>query len=157
MHLLPQLLLFKTRSSCVCSTDHLEDDFLLSHRQLRAEPDAPSRSVKNLRNWFHEAGLLKDGSKANGAIAEQEAEFVNTAGDLVSLVPRSRPPLRRFLDRFAAWHQLILCCCFRVDPVSALGEILIVLILTNNPLRPNTIITRACTSRKRQDTTMTHP
>jgi hypothetical protein len=97
-----------------------QDDFLLSHRELRAEPHASTRCVKNLRAWFHNAGIFEYGPKDNGAIAYDETQFVNTAGDLVSLVPIAKPPLRRFLDRYAAWHRLILCCWpFREDPVSS--------------------------------------
>lgn len=93
------------------------DDFLLSHRQLRADQEAPRRSVKNVNNFLHDAGVLKYGPQSNGAVCAEEVKYLETGGDLVSLVPKVKPPLRRFLDRYAAWHRLILCGCFRVKPV----------------------------------------
>jgi hypothetical protein len=77
------------------------------------------RSVKNLRAWFQNGGS-EHGLKADGAIAYDETKFIDTAGDLVSLVTIAKPPLQRFLDRYAAWYQIILGCWpFRDDAVSS--------------------------------------
>jgi hypothetical protein len=74
-----------------------QDDFLLSHRQLRSEPQASTRCVKKLRAWFHNTGILEYGQNYNGAIAYDETKFVDATGDLVSLLPIAKSPLGRFL------------------------------------------------------------
>src|ERR1700722_4526223 len=99
-----------------------QDDLLLSHRQLRAEPQASMRCVENLRAWLHNGGMSKDSLSPNsdGAIAYDETKFIDAGGVLMALVTIPKPPLRRFLDHYAAWHQLILGCWpFREDAVSS--------------------------------------
>lgn len=71
-----------------------QDDFLLSHRQLRAEPQLSMRCVKSLRAWFQNGGS-EHGLKTDGTIAYDKTKFIDTAGDLVSLVTIAKPPLAK--------------------------------------------------------------
>jgi hypothetical protein len=77
------------------------DDFILSHRQLRSNPQAEDYQVKNVKNFFHNNGHDEDG---NGAIASKETEFIKEDGDLVALVPKSKTLLRRGLDKLESWR-----------------------------------------------------
>lgn len=81
------------------------DEFILAHRQLRSDPRASSHEVKNVKNWLF---------NNNYPIHEAETQFINTDDDLVSLVPKVRTPLRRFLDLFVCFRLFFL---FRVRPV----------------------------------------
>lgn len=81
-----------------------QDDFLLSHRQLIGESQASTRCVKNLCAWFQNGGS-EHSLKADGAIAYDETKFIDTAGDLVSLVTIAKPRLRKFLDRYCYDHR----------------------------------------------------
>lgn len=82
------------------------DEFVLAHRQLRSDPRASSHEVKNVKNWFF---------NNNYPIHGEETHYINTDDDLVSLVPKVRTPLRRFLDLFVCFRLFLF---FRVRPVS---------------------------------------
>ncbi|KAI9822405.1 MAG: hypothetical protein M1827_000124 [Pycnora praestabilis] len=78
------------------------NEFVLSYSELKNRPRASGHAVNNVKNWFY---------NNEEAIAEPERQFVDTDSDLVSLVPKIRTPLRRFLELFD-WFRL--SCCFRV-------------------------------------------
>ncbi|KAL8922483.1 MAG: hypothetical protein Q9172_003548 [Xanthocarpia lactea] len=65
--------------------------FVLDHSKLKARPDATKRQISNVKNWL---------GNNNGPIRPQEVSFIEEEGDLMPMVPRIKPPLRRFLDRF---------------------------------------------------------
>ncbi|KAI4259717.1 MAG: hypothetical protein L6R42_004448, partial [Xanthoria sp. 1 TBL-2021] len=65
--------------------------FVLDHSKLKARPDATKRQISNVKNWLH---------NTNQPILQDEVSFIDEDGDLMPMVPRVKPPLRRFLDRF---------------------------------------------------------
>jgi hypothetical protein len=47
----------------------------------------------------------------------QKSQYINQKDDLITLVPKSKTPLRRFLERFQCFR---LSPLFRIQPVSGL-------------------------------------
>ena len=70
---------------------HQTERFVLDHSKLKARPDATKRQVSNVKNWL---------GNNNTPINPREVSFIQKEGDLMPMVPRIKPPLRRFLDRF---------------------------------------------------------
>ncbi|CAL8583944.1 hypothetical protein XPA_009554 [Xanthoria parietina] len=75
--------------------------FVLDHSKLKARPDATKRQVSNVEKWLY---------NANDPIRPDEVAFIKKEGDLMPMVPRVKPPLRRFLDRFGIIGRI---SCFR--------------------------------------------
>ncbi|KAL8745122.1 MAG: hypothetical protein Q9190_002705 [Brigantiaea leucoxantha] len=72
--------------------------FVLDHSNLKARAGASSRQIKNINTWL---------TNNVEPIHEREVKFLEKEGDLIPLVPRAKPPLRRFLDLFPpGW----ICC-----------------------------------------------
>ncbi|KAL8696381.1 MAG: hypothetical protein Q9201_007686 [Fulgogasparrea decipioides] len=76
--------------------------FLLDHSALKARSKATDSQIKYVKNWLN---------NTNGPIRPEEASFIQKEGDLIPLVPRLKPPLRRLIDRFGAmktatWWQV---------------------------------------------------
>jgi hypothetical protein len=89
--------------------------------------------VENVQKWFHDARTPQEGTAAQmskGATAYNESQF-SAEVDLMSLVPKKKPPLRRFLEQFKGWCRLIQCCCFRIKPLSRLSDA-VTSLFTNN-------------------------
>ena len=63
---------------------------MLDHSELKRRPDATQRQKENVRKWLR---------NNNQPIVEAETAFVERE-DLVPMVSRVKPPLRRFIDRF---------------------------------------------------------
>ena len=59
-----------------------------------------------MKRWFTNHGQSRDGTGTSGAIRPNETSFIKTEGDLVSLVPKLKTPLRRWLDRFDTFLSL---------------------------------------------------
>lgn len=74
---------------------------MLDHSKLKARPDATKRQVSNVEKWLY---------NANDPIRPDEVAFIKKEGDLMPMVPRVKPPLRRFLDRFGIIGRI---SCFR--------------------------------------------
>ncbi|KAI4257779.1 MAG: hypothetical protein L6R42_005457, partial [Xanthoria sp. 1 TBL-2021] len=65
--------------------------FVLDHSKLKARPDATKSQISNVKTWL---------DNTNHPIRPDEVSFIQKEGDLMPMVPRVKPPLRRFLDRF---------------------------------------------------------
>src|SRR4051812_46134622 len=89
------------------------DDFVLAHRKLRSDPPAADRDVQNVKNFLQNHG--RGQGENHGPIAEVECKYIETDGDLVSLVPKVKTPLRRLLDHFDIF---VLLRIFKVQPVN---------------------------------------
>lgn len=72
---------------------------MLDHSELKARQNATDRQISNVKNFFE---------NSNYPLRPAEMSFIKKDGDLIPLVPRVKPPLRRFIDRFdiASWWQL---------------------------------------------------
>jgi hypothetical protein len=68
---------------------------VLLHADLRARPTVPQRNIDSIENWFY---------NHKNAIRDNEAQFINHTSDLFSLVPKSKSPLRRLLERSAQFR-----------------------------------------------------
>jgi hypothetical protein len=66
------------------------NELVLQHSELRKRPPVPSKDRRSLANWF---------SNHKNAIAAAETEYVQHAEDLFAIVPKSKTPLRRFMER----------------------------------------------------------
>ncbi|KAL8959475.1 MAG: hypothetical protein Q9193_003671 [Seirophora villosa] len=64
--------------------------FVLDHSQIKARPNAAKRQVSYLHNWLF---------NNNGPIRPAEASFAEQ-DDLMPVVSREKPPLRRLIDRY---------------------------------------------------------
>lgn len=64
---------------------------MLDHSELKARPDATKRQISYVKAWLY---------NANDPIRPDEVAFIDKEGDLMPMVHRVKPPLRRFLDRF---------------------------------------------------------
>ena len=77
--------------------------FILDHSQLKSRRDATSFQIRNIREWF---------KNNNNPIREEEAEFIEKAGDLIPVVPKEKTPLRRFIDKFDCIRSI---SCFQLE------------------------------------------
>ena len=73
---------------------------MLDYSELKARPDATKRQITNVENWLE---------NNNQPIRPAEVAFVGKE-DLVPMVPRVKPPLRRFIDRFDISDRIL---CWR--------------------------------------------
>ncbi|KAL8929513.1 MAG: hypothetical protein Q9208_001182 [Pyrenodesmia sp. 3 TL-2023] len=76
--------------------------FVLDHSQIKARPRAEKKQISYIKNWLE---------NNNHPIREQEVSFVHHGGDLMPMVPRVKPPLRRWIDKFDILGRLP---CWRV-------------------------------------------
>ncbi|KAL9033860.1 MAG: hypothetical protein Q9180_005725 [Flavoplaca navasiana] len=74
--------------------------FVLDYSELKARPDATKRQITNVENWLE---------NNNQPIRPAEVAFVGKE-DLMPMVPRVKPPLRRFIDRFDISDRIL---CWR--------------------------------------------
>ena len=77
------------------------DKFVLRHSKIKARPDATKHHIRNVDNWFY---------NNRDAIDKEETRFIKKEGDLMTLVPQTPVPLRRFLGRFDFIRKI---GCFR--------------------------------------------
>ncbi|KAL8772816.1 MAG: hypothetical protein Q9209_002161 [Squamulea sp. 1 TL-2023] len=64
--------------------------FVLDYSELKSRPDATKRQITYVKNWLE---------NNNHPIRPAEVAFVEKE-DLIPMVPRVKPPLRRFIDKF---------------------------------------------------------
>jgi len=74
---------------------------MIQQAQLRNKPPIPAKDVNSVKNWFE---------NHINAITEPESRYIHKSSDLVQLVPKSKTPLRRLLERsqnfrlWKTWH-----------------------------------------------------
>jgi len=66
------------------------NELVLQHSELRKRPPVSSKDRNNLVNWFETHGR---------AIASDETKYIHHSEDLFSIVPKSKTPLRCFMER----------------------------------------------------------
>ncbi|KAI5918627.1 hypothetical protein F4810DRAFT_725541 [Camillea tinctor] len=66
------------------------NDAILQQSRLRKHPKAPKRDIKNIKNWHF--------NHDNRAISEAEQEYLYHEDDLICVVEKEKPPLRRAID-----------------------------------------------------------
>ena len=71
--------------------------------ELRGRPRARSHEICNIKNW-HE--------KYEGAIMKEEANYIDNTDDLISIVPKTKTPLRPLLEKMSSRRWKI----FRINP-----------------------------------------
>ncbi|KAF4628645.1 hypothetical protein G7Y89_g9509 [Cudoniella acicularis] len=67
------------------------NEFILQQTELKKYPQPFRQDLKSLRNWHH--------NHDNVAIATDEQAYLTHTQDLISVVPKEKTPLRRFLER----------------------------------------------------------
>lgn len=70
----------------------MADDYLVSYAEIR-ERRAREYQINNVKNWLHNHPL---------AITYEEQAFIQKEGDLFTLVPRTRSPLQKVLEKWQA-------------------------------------------------------
>lgn len=66
------------------------NELVIQHSDLRKRPPVSGKDRNSLSNWF---------SNHSRAISEEETKYVQISRDLFAMVPKSKTPLRRFLER----------------------------------------------------------
>ena len=74
------------------------NELFLQHTQMRSRPAAHERNVKSISTWHRNYG--------DAAIKVEEVKYLQRSKDLVSLVNKSKSPLRRFLERSTRFRLL---------------------------------------------------
>lgn len=80
------------------------DTYVQAYSEVRSRPRAEDRQVSNVRNRLQ-----------RGAVAKEEATFIDERGDLITIGHRDRPPLARLLE-----FCLRQAACFRAKPILGL-------------------------------------
>jgi len=65
-------------------------ELVIQHSELRRRPPVPAKDTTSLSNWF---------SNHNKAILDEETTYIQHSEDLFAMVPPSKTPLRRLLER----------------------------------------------------------
>ena len=73
----------------------------MDHSTLKARPDASEFQIQNVKTWME---------NNNGPITAGEARFIDREGDLMPMVPTTKSPLRRLIDRYQLFRYI---SCFR--------------------------------------------
>ena len=73
------------------------NELALQHSQLRSRPRVPSKDATSISNWFY---------NHRNAILAEETDYVNHSKDLFAMVPKSKTPLRKFLERSSHFRLL---------------------------------------------------
>ena len=84
-----------------CIADSLAERFVLDHMRMKARPNASAFQIRNVNQWL---------KNANEPIEPAEVKFLEKDEDLIPVVVKEKPPLRRFIDRF---DLLKLTSCLR--------------------------------------------
>ena len=71
------------------SAESCLEQFLLNHATLKARSEASELQISNVKGWMY---------NNNYPIVKEEATFIDQEGDLIPLVPKVKPPLRRLID-----------------------------------------------------------
>lgn len=74
-----------------------KDGFILQQTELKKLPRAPNHDIESVQNWHY---------NHNTAINEEEQAYLTKPHDLFALLPRTKSPLRRLLERskvFRLW------------------------------------------------------
>ncbi|KAN0089020.1 hypothetical protein V8E51_019280 [Hyaloscypha variabilis] len=74
-------------------------EFMLLQAQLRNKPSIPPKDVNSVKTWF---------KNHVNAISEPESRYIDQNSDLIQLVPKTKTPLRRLLERsqrFRLWQK----------------------------------------------------
>ena len=103
------------------------DDFILKYRTIRSDPEAPKMNVENVKKFLTGRGYQHQGIKNLGPVADAECEFLQQEGDLIALVPKDKPPLKRWLDRH---YWFVLSPFFRKKKVSIPADMLKSVLIT---------------------------
>jgi uncharacterized protein (DUF983 family) len=65
------------------------NELAIQHSELRNRPPVAGKDRNNIVNWF---------SNHETAIAAEETEYIQHSEDLFAIVPKSKAPLRRFME-----------------------------------------------------------
>lgn len=65
-------------------------ELVIQHSNIRSRPRVQDKDVASISNWFH---------NHQHAILTDETEYINHTSDLFSMVPKTKAPLRRLLER----------------------------------------------------------
>lgn len=66
------------------------DEFVSLHAEMKSKPNALRRQTANLKNWH---------DRNHNAILEDERAYIDQSDDLTTIIPISRTPLRKALER----------------------------------------------------------
>ena len=77
------------------------DEFVASHANMKSKPTALPRQITNLKHWH---------MNNDNAILEEERAYINQDEDLITIVPVTKTPLRRYLEetecfKSSRWFQ----------------------------------------------------
>jgi hypothetical protein len=81
------------------------DQYIEAFSKIRTRPPADQKYIHHIKVWLHNTATIN----------EDEASFLDHTSDLIAIVPRTRPPLSRWLGhckemlrflkhRFLSWH-----------------------------------------------------
>jgi hypothetical protein len=73
------------------------NDLVIQHSQLRRRPEVASKDIDSMANWFYNKPK---------AILDEEAQYIQKTDDLFAMVPKTKSPLRRFLERSSHFRFL---------------------------------------------------
>lgn len=73
------------------------NELFLQHAQLRSRPPVHARNVRSVSNWHYNHG---------NAILATETEYLERSKDLMSIVDKSKSPLRRCLEKSTRFRLL---------------------------------------------------
>ncbi|MCJ1248357.1 hypothetical protein MMC30_005574 [Trapelia coarctata] len=71
------------------------NEFVLLHSQVKERPPAHRQEIQNIDNWFY---------SNPGAICDPETDYINHTDDLITIIPKTKTPLRRGLERFQSFQ-----------------------------------------------------
>ena len=91
------------------------DEFVSIYSSLRTRPPAQSQEIQNVENW-----LLHRYRKA---IFHSETDYIRHVNDLISIVPKIKTPLRRFLEQFRKFRLSRLFIVKKVSPMTILRRV----------------------------------
>lgn len=97
-------------------SDNGPDQMILNYRTLSSDPEPSKHYIENVRNYLYGWGhSTEPGQENHGPILQQESDYIYKDGDLLELVPETKAPLRKLIER---WTSFMLGPWFRAQPVS---------------------------------------
>lgn len=71
-------------------------ELVIQHSNIRSRPRVQDKDATSISNWFH---------NHQHAILTDETEYINHISDLFSMVPKTKAPLRRLLERSSRFRM----------------------------------------------------
>jgi hypothetical protein len=75
----------------------LLDAYIVNYSALRLRPPVPKDQVRNTENWFYNNGP-NPWVANSGAIADEEQAYIQETDDLMTIAPKFKSPLWRFIE-----------------------------------------------------------